>query len=366
MDKKPFKLSSLFGNNLTQDNFDQLKNQMEGQISGLSKKIEILNSIFDGSQEGFVVLDASGAVVMANPQARNVFDMPENWQDKNICELISDASFLDKINAVLVGQACQMDIEIEQTYRISFIPSIDHGAIILMTGVTEHQTEEKAHNEFTANIAKELNQPLNYIVGLAEILGKGQLEAADINDFAKKIEGEAHRTIGMVENILFQLKLDDMGAGEGFEQFDVSEEAAVAVQIMRPTAIENKIELGLADSPCPIYGNRELIGALFVHLVSNAIRYNKPAGWVRIAVSQKNGFAYINVSDSGIGIPKEEQHRVYERFYRGDYSGSITASGAGLGLSIVRQIVRYHDGTMEIDSKVDDGTRIFIKLPQGV
>ena len=351
--------------------------QISSHVAELSEQSESLRSIFENMHEGFIMLDRFGAILSVNLRARAIFGVGDKEvEGSNINLLTRNHSFLSKTKAALDGHSGQMVMEdLEQIYQASFINSAERGAIILITDITERQLAERMRREFSANVTHELVTPLTCIAGFSEILSKGQVKPDDVLHFTNKINEEARRMIALIDNILFLSKLDEMDGREEDERFDVAEVAAEAIENCMDAAESAQIELSLAASPCHILGKRHLIYVLFTNLISNAIRYNRPKGWVKVAVSTRNRAAYINVTDTGIGIPKEEQRRVFERFYRagggrgysdsggGSSGGSGPSGGAGLGLSIVKHIVRYHEGSVELESVPGEGTRIFIKIP---
>jgi len=340
------------------------QNQMEDQLGEFSQRAEVIRLVFENMQEGFIMLDPSGDIIMANVRVRNIFEANEDCEGQNINLVIRNIDFLDKVRAALQGHSVQMVLEMEQAYQVSFIPAAQQGAIILISDVTERQLAKKMRRDFLPAISQELNAPLTYIAGFAEMISKGQIETENMIHFAEKIKDEAEGMAEVVENVIFLSDLDEMDGGEDFKQFDAAKVAAEVVEDLRPVAEAAQVELSLSDAPSPIYGNRRLVRAMLINLISNGIRYNKSMGQVRIAVSYREGSGYINVTDTGIGIPKEEQQRVFERFYRIESTQSEEVGGAGLGLAIVKHIVRYHGGTIELESAPGEGTRVFVKLPQ--
>jgi len=341
------------------------QNRIEGQLNELSDWVAGIRSVFENMHEGFIMLDPSGDIIIANAHARNIFDVNDDIEGKHINFLTRHIDFLDKVRAVLHGYSVQMVIEMEQVYQISFIPSVGLGAIVLISDATARQLAKKMRREFLPAVSHELKAPLTYIAGFAEMISKGQIETENMMYFAEKIQREAEGMAEAVENIIFLSDLDEMDRGEDFRQFDVAKIAADVVASLRPAAEAAQVELSLADAPCPVYGNRRLIRAMLANLISNGIHYNQPMGQVKMAVSFKDYSAYISVTDTGIGIPKEQQHRVFERFYRIEDTKGEKIGGAGLGLAIVKHIVRYHGGTIELESAPGEGTRVFVKLPQG-
>lgn len=346
------------------------QNEIESKVFELSELTETIRSIFGNMQEGFIMLDRFGAIITANSRARILFDTnEEECEGKNINFISRNISFLDKVKAALQGHGGQLVMDIansDQIYQISFIPSADKGAIVLIADITERQLAEKMRREFSANVSHELNTPLTCITGFAEIISKGQSKPEDTIYFAKKIHFESQRMIDMIENIVLLSKIDEMDGKDAFVRFDVYKVAAEAIESMRASAMEAQVQLVLVNNPlCVVKGNRQLIYMMFTNLISNAIRYNKPKGEVKVAVSNRGRSIYITVTDTGIGIPKEEQYRIFERFYRVEHSRNQKTGGAGLGLSIVKHVVRYHEGTIELESEPDEGTRVYIKFPQG-
>jgi len=342
------------------------KKQNETQISDLSFQIESANSFFNNMQDGFIILDRFGNISTINPKAKAFFGANGDYKGKNINTLNSHTGFSDKIKAALQDHGGQMFIETDKIYSIVFLPSKDKGVVVLISNVTGQQLAEKSRIEFPANVSRELSAPLTIITGFADLIAKGATDAVDATHFAQKIGSECRRMLNTVENIKFLSELDEMNGPQAFVRFDVARVAAEAIESWKDSAAEAGVSISLSATICPIRGNRHLIYALFSNLLSNAVRYNKLRGEVKIAVSLKNNFAYINVTDTGIGFTKEEHHMVFDRFYRTPHALSRDGEGSGLGLSIVREIVRYHDGTIDLESEPGAGTRVFVKLPQGV
>ncbi len=222
---------------------------------------------------------------------------------------------------------------------------------------------EKIRQEFTANVSHELKSPLTSISGYAELVTTGLAKAEDIPGFAQKIHAEAQRMIVLVEDILQLSKLDTMReSADNASQFEPLNLYALGKDCIDRLAINAKrayVTLALEGSEVTINGNRQLLEELFQNLCDNAIRYNKPGGKVVIKVGRTaNNLPFIKVCDTGIGIPKESQGRVFERFYRVDKSHSKETGGTGLGLAIVKHIVLVHDGKLTLESELGKGCEI--------
>lgn len=225
---------------------------------------------------------------------------------------------------------------------------------------------EKIRQEFTANVSHELKSPLTSISGYAELISTGIAKPEDTKDFASKIHSESQRMIVLVEDILRLSQFDAMGGRDienniAFEQLDLYTLAAECIERQSLNAKRAYITLTLEGQETVINGNYKLLSEVFQNLCDNAIRYNKPGGKVTIFVGyDQNHIAYMKVRDTGIGIPKEAQGRIFERFYRVDKSHSKETGGTGLGLAIVKHIVLVHDGKIRLESELGKGTEISV------
>ena len=335
---------------------------LEVKIKEMAGQTEADRIIYEHLSNGYILLDNSGVVIIANKFARDLFKADDTCVGGNINALTSNEVFLERINAAQMGYGSQMNMVDDKTYRAAFIPSAEKGVLILISDITEKQLAKKNRKEFSETVSSELNTPLSYISGFAEHIAGGQASEEDVNHFATRIYEESQRMISMIENVLYLSRLDEMGSREDFISFDITQTASEVITGLRPNTEAMGITVSLANTPCIVKGNKDLIHAMFRQLLSNAIRYNRTNGKVTIAVSKRDRFAYITISDTGIGIPKEEHVKVFERFYR--VKDRDVKDGAGLGLAIVKQIVRYHNGSVDLESGMGEGTRVFIRLPQ--
>lgn len=216
----------------------------------------------------------------------------------------------------------------------------------------------KIRQEFTANVSHELKTPLTAISGYAELIANGMTNGTDTVHFASEIHRSAERLQHLINDIIKLSELDDMDLELEFEEVELQEMARTCVANMQIYAQRQEITMQIKGVPAVISGNRLLIEELFYNLCSNAIRYNKRGGDVMITTGMENGHAFLCVKDTGIGIPKESQERIFERFYRVDKSRSKSTGGTGLGLAIVKHIVVRHEAQIYLTSEVDTGTEI--------
>lgn len=226
------------------------------------------------------------------------------------------------------------------------------------------ESNEKIRQEFTANVSHELKTPLTSISGYAELIETGLAKPEDIPLFGSKIHTEASRMITLVNDILQLSKLDSFEAessSQALETIDLLDLARDCAERQKVNAKRAYVTLTYLGESAPVLGSRSLLEELCQNLCDNAIRYNRPGGKVQLITGcTRDGHAYLTVKDTGIGIPKEAQTRVFERFYRVDKSRSKATGGTGLGLAIVKHIVRIHNARINLESEPGQGTMVTV------
>ncbi len=239
------------------------------------------------------------------------------------------------------------------------------GAVILMVDVTERAERERLRREFTANVSHELKTPLTSIYGSAELLADGIVRPEDVPGFAKDIHAQAQRMIRLVEDILRLSQLDAGAITMKKEPVDLCGIVRQVVQEQTDAAQKQQVMLTAAGESVVLQGVPTLLHEVAANLCDNAVKYNRPGGSVTLTVgrtAQPDGTfcPVLTVKDTGIGIPREHQSRVFERFYRVDKSHSRRIGGTGLGLSIVKHAVQLHGGSINLESEPDVGTTITV------
>ena len=214
--------------------------------------------------------------------------------------------------------------------------------------------------DFTANVSHELKTPLTSISGYAELIENGMASEADVERFAKEIHKNAKRLLTLINDIIKLSELDAIENSIYFEKVNLYDMAETCVNMLQVNAEKNNVSLFFSGIPCTITANKDMIEELMYNLCDNAIRYNVPDGTVWMEVKEECGKVVLRVKDTGIGIPKEHQERIFERFYRVDKSRSKSTGGTGLGLAIVKHIVAKHEARIALNSVVGKGTEITI------
>lgn len=219
---------------------------------------------------------------------------------------------------------------------------------------------DKQKKQFTANVSHELKTPLTSIAGYAELIETGMAKPEDIKPFAGVIRKQALRLVNLSEDIIQLSQLEESDEDMSFESVNLYEIAQRCVEALNINAINKGVTLNLTGEECYIRGKAQLVEELVYNLCDNAIRYNKENGNVTVTVNPLEKGASVSVKDTGIGIPKKYQERIFERFFRVDKSRSKATGGTGLGLAIVKHITQLHDAKLEISSEEGKGTEIIV------
>ena len=236
----------------------------------------------------------------------------------------------------------------------------------IRTQMDELRQAEGIRREFSANVSHELKTPLMAISGYAEIISCNMVRSEDIPEFAGRIHKEATRMTQLIEDIIHLSRLDEQSEMFPFEAVDLKGMTLEIVDTLQMIARKRGIQIHVEGDLPEIEGVRPVIYDMLYNLSDNAIKYNRDKGSVHIRMGYSKddpNAVFWSVCDTGIGIPKEEQERVFERFYRVDKSHSRETGGTGLGLSIVKHGAIIHDATVQVESEEDVGTRITLRIP---
>jgi len=218
----------------------------------------------------------------------------------------------------------------------------------------------RVRQEFSANVSHELKTPLTVISGYAELIENKMVTENDTVRFAKEIHHNSDRLLTLINDVIRLSELDSESSEVIYERIDLADVVSECLPVIHSNAKQHNISVDVSCDHCIINGNKSMIEEIFMNLSNNAIIYNKSGGNVWIRVYYENGRAVISVKDNGIGIPKEHQERVFERFYRVDKSRSKRSGGTGLGLAIVKHIASSHKAAITLQSELDKGTEIKI------
>lgn len=238
----------------------------------------------------------------------------------------------------------------------------------LLTEMDRQNREKEAisnmRKEFSANVSHELKTPLTSISGYAEIMKNGLVRPEDMQNFAERIYKEAKRLISLVEDTIKLSKLDEEAVELDKREVDLYQLCRETVSRLSPQAYQKGVRMSVSGERVIYVGIYQILDEMIYNICENAIKYNKEGGSVNVWAGRTLEGIVVQVKDTGIGIPKEHQDRIFERFYRVDKSHSKETGGTGLGLSIVKHGAILHGATVEVESEVGIGTTITIKFPE--
>lgn len=347
---------------------DQQQIKIREQVDQMKQNQEEYMTITEYMKDGLIVTNQS-EVLSINRSAQELFDVTaKECVNHNIITVSRNQELKEALDEALTGKANERLLEVQgRTYQLLANPvrvnNQISGAVILVLDVTEKQKAETMRKEFSANVSHELKTPLMSISGYAEIIENNMVKPEDIPKFAGRIHSEASRLSSLVEDIIKLSRLDESDKSILMEDVELFQLCKDVEGQMMLRAKERNVRLSVEGSPVVVHGAKQVLYEMVYNLCDNAIKYNKNDGSVKISVgSGKDRRAVIRVEDTGIGIPKEEQQRVFERFYRVDKSHSRATGGTGLGLSIVKHGAILHDAKISIESTLDVGTVITIEF----
>ena len=389
---------------------EKQKETIRQQMEILKEKQEEFSAITENMREGFLVVDSKGDVMSYNKSALKLLgisegeegmlsrhgnaaweehtdpgkegalsqDLPANSQNTgthndaerhkanvNIISINRSENFRRVVDEALKGSHCEEMLDVgNRHYQIIANPVAESeersGAVVVILDVTEQQGREELRREFTANVSHELKTPLTSISGYAEIMMNGMVQPADMGRFSGKIYKEAQRLITLVGDIIRLSQLDEEKVQMEKSPVDLHLLASDVVKRLQDVAKKNQVTLMLTGKPTVVNGNAQILDEMIYNLCDNAIKYNKPFGEVEVNVAMIKDHPVLTVEDDGIGIPPEDQERIFERFYRVDKSHSRQIGGTGLGLSIVKHGAIYHKAKVELKSAPGEGTTVRI------
>ena len=338
--------------------------EIENQMQNLKHKQEEFDQIADNLKEALVLLDHDRRIISINPAAKTLFGAGDFCIGKDFLTIDRKLQVRTALEqAQKNGHADFRDNKNGKEYQFE-LSRIDsdgknHGLVILAFDITEQINAERNRREFTANVSHELKTPLQSIIGSAELMENGLVKEEDKPRFVEHIRKEASRLADMVEDIIHLSQLDE-GAEMPMEEISLKGLSMEICENLAEVAIQKRVSLEVSGDDGCIKGVRRLLYEVIYNLCDNAIKYNREGGNVHIAIEQKDERVVFCVKDTGIGIPEEYHEKVFERFFRVDKSHSKRSGGTGLGLSLVKHAVQYHQGILTLESEQNKGTMISI------
>lgn len=341
------------------------KREIRYQLGKVEREKNKVAAIIQNMSEGMILLDLDKNILLMNEATKRIFNVGDvTLKHDSLLYISRDKDVNDCVDKALDGENSSLELMLNgRIYQMIANPVASQGeqigVICLIIDITEKKEMESMRQEFTANVSHELKTPLTSISGYAEMIEAGIVKEEDIKNFAGRIRKESARLLSLISDIILLSRLDNSQKAEAIRKetvnlLTIAQKCAddIAVQAERQGVV-----VRVSGEEYIMRGNITLLTELVQNLCDNAVRYNRDRdGKVDITVG--NGF--IDVKDTGIGVPPEHRARIFERFYRVDKSRSKERGGTGLGLAIVKHICELYDAKIELKSSEGFGTEIKI------
>lgn len=347
---------------------NQQDEEIERQMRELTKKQQEFVTITENMQEGLLVMNSRKEIISYNPAIVHFFGENLVSRIEGNLYLCENTELYEMLESAYLGQRNEkIVVEGNRKYQVIATPikreTGIRGAVILAFDSTEKEERERLRQEFAANVSHELKTPLTSISGYAEIIGNGIAKEEDVKRFSDIIYEEAQRMISLVGDIIKLSNLDEKKLYSEKEETDIYQLADKILERLEDNAKKRQVHLQIEGEHQMVNGYPRLLEDMLQNLCDNGIKYNKEQGSVRVLIGKKSDRVFVSVSDTGIGIPKDDCERVFERFYRVDKSHSKEVGGTGLGLSIVKHSAMIHEAEISMESQEGVGTKIEILFP---
>ncbi|MGL5757126.1 MAG: HAMP domain-containing sensor histidine kinase [Paraclostridium sp.] len=360
------------------DNFNYMIDTIDTTIQEVEYKNLQLKSIVKSISHGILAIDINGNVLLINEEGKNIIktSKKELIEGKNINHVIKDETILREISRFIGSKKTKMkqitnDEEI--VYNIKLDPiylqsskNVIIGSIINIENITERVRLENMRSDFVANVTHELKTPLTSISGFVETLRINEnIDYKTRDRFLGIIENESDRLKRLIDDILLLSFIEnkDTICNEKINLSNIFKEVyELTINSARSKHIELKYKI--EDEELEIDSNRDYIKQIFLNLIDNAIKYTSDGGFVETIIYQDEKNIVIKIKDNGIGIPKDDTLRIFERFYRVDKARSRDVGGTGLGLAIVKHIVKSLNGNIDVKSELNVGTEFIVTIPK--
>ena len=348
------------------------KTELKDKLSEVSTKKNQIETILLHMTDGIIAFNMSGEIILINPAAKKFLSIsPEDNTFNDIFKKFEIDINMEKIIYLESWTSTEKRFQVDDRYvKVFFAPFKNEedrpdGVIAVIQDITEHVKLDNMQKELVADVSHELKTPITSIIGYADTLQDGDYDKETQQRFLSVISSEGRRMADLVSDLLTLSRYDTNRMTREVTIFDLGE---IAKKCQEKLAIEiekkkQNVECYVTADVPPIEADKNGIERVILNVLSNAVKYTQEEGIIKIYVGFVYNDAYIKVIDNGIGIPKEDLARVFERFYRVDKARSREMGGTGLGLSIAKEIIEQNNGSIDIKSELGKGTEVVIRIP---
>ncbi len=352
--------------------FNIMTVELKQKFNEVNRQKKQIETILLHMTDGIIAFDMEGNIIHINPAAKQLLSITDNEDnfEKIFKKLKIDVN-IEKIIYLENWTSSEQRKNVGEKYvNILFAPFQDEndrpgGVMVLIQDITEHVKLDNMRKEFVADVSHELKTPITSIMGYADTLLEGEYDKETQNKFLSVIAAEARRMAKLVTDLLTLSRYDSKKMRVDKTEFDLGDLVKKCQEKLK-FEIEKKnhnMECFVTASVPPVEADKDGIERVVLNILSNAIKYTKENGTIKVYVGFVYNDAYIKVIDNGIGIPEEDLKRIFERFYRVDKARTREMGGTGLGLSIAKEILNQNKGSIDIRSEVGKGTEVVIRLP---
>ena len=352
--------------------FNIMTVELKQKFNEVNRQKKQIETILLHMTDGIIAFDMEGNIIHINPAAKQLLSITDNEDnfEKIFKKLKIDVN-IEKIIYLENWTSSEQRKNVGEKYvNILFAPFQDEndrpgGVMVLIQDITEHVKLDNMRKEFVADVSHELKTPITSIMGYADTLLEGEYDKETQNKFLSVIAAEARRMAKLVTDLLTLSRYDSKKMRADKTEFDLGDLVKKCQEKLK-FEIEKKnhnMECFVTASVPPVEADKDGIERVVLNILSNAIKYTKENGTIKVYVGFVYNDAYIKVIDNGIGIPEEDLKRIFERFYRVDKARTREMGGTGLGLSIAKEILNQNKGSIDIKSEVGKGTEVVIRLP---
>ena len=371
-----------------QDHFsktiDEMNLQLKSTIKETSREKDYLQTVLKGMAEGVLVVDERGRIQMVNEALRKLFPLPPEVLDRTLLELIRNAELEEAIRRAIrneKGSAFELTLPSSpgrnfEVNVVGILPSSERvnregremgGAVAVFHDISRLKELERIRQDFVANVSHELRTPLTTIKGYAETLLEGAMKEEVAFQFIQVIKRHTDRLTKIVEDLLTLSKIESKEFQLRMEILSLRDLIDDVIGFVKEPAEKKKILISPDEIPSSLTlkVDRNYLEQVLINLLDNAIKYTPEGGRITISVLENNSEEIqFSFGDNGIGIPREDLPRIFERFYRVDKGRSLELGGTGLGLSIVKHLVHAHGGRIWVESELGKGSIFYFTLPK--
>ena len=352
--------------------FDLMTEKLRENLNEVNRQKKQIETILLHMTDGIIAFDMEGKITHINPAATNLLNFTnEDDSFEKIFSKINIDINLEKTIYLENWTSSERRVNVKDKFLNIFFASfrdeneLPSGIMVVIQDITEHVKLDNMRKEFVADVSHELKTPITSIMGYADTLLEGEYDKETKDKFLNVIATEARRMAKLVTDLLILSRYDNNKAKKENSEFDLGElvkrcQEKLQLEINKKN---HQVECFVTANVPPVRADRDGIERVVLNIMTNSIKYTKDGGNIKIYVGFVYNDAYIKIIDNGIGIPKEDLNRIFERFYRVDKARTREMGGTGLGLSIAKEILDQNKGSIDIKSEKGKGTEVVIRIP---